>query len=619
MTQTSSNQPYFTAFLHRQPPPRPGLRPGARLLWQVLASATIGLGLWYLHWRWTSSLNPDALVFSVLVASAETAAYLGTLLFFFDIWDEGDTPRQPPPNTRADAALEDEGAITVDIFITTYDEEVEVVEPSVTAALAVTLPEGVRAKVWVLDDGNRPEMRVMAEQAGSAYISRGDNRGFKAGNLANALFETCGDFIVICDADTQLFPGFLTNTLGYFRDPKVSWVQTPHWFYDIPEGEPWADWIARHLAGMNRLYLGWLARALAWALAPLLRLLSGKPNVGGDPFLSEPVMFFDIIQRRRNRHNASFCCGAGSVHRREAVFDSCLTEQGRALRQAEARVGKDCARSLLPRTDMQPFRYHVSEDIFTSIQQQSNGWKSVFHPDAEARMLSPWSMKAWATQKLKYAGGTFDIMFHANPLWRKGMPWKTKLHYMATFWSYLGTLWVPVLLLAPAISLVFGIAPVDAYSLEFFLHILPVLFLNELAMSVGCKGYNIHTGRILSLGTLSIQIRAMLQALQGRKPLFPPTPKTPVVTESFKYAVPNLILLAIMAGAAIWGIVAMEMGSRDHTPSLVVVNLFWLGWNAVAVMRVAGAALWRPPLADLSPVSKPQSPLPPQAARSALS
>lgn len=635
----TTSPPYFAAFLKRKAPARPPLSAAARTSWQLLASATIGLGLWYLHWRWTHSLNPDALVFSILVASAETAAYLGTLMFFFDIWDEGDTPKQAPPRTRCEAALdiiddadnlqEELGStpasdntppavsITVDVFITTYDEDIVVVEPSVVAARALTVPEGVRVKVWVLDDGNRVAMSQMAERHGCGYLARADNRGFKAGNLANALFETDGDFILICDADTQVFPGFLENTLGYFRDSNVSWVQTPHWFYDIPEGTLWVNWIGQRLTGLHRIGLGWLARGLTALVAPLLQLITGSARVGADPFLSEPVIFFDIIQRRRNRHNASFCCGAGSIHRREAVFDSCLIEQGRTLARIEQKIGRDCAHILLPQIDMQPFRYHVSEDIFTSIQQQSNGWKSVFHPDVEARMLSPWSMKAWATQKLKYAGGTFDILLHANPIWRRGMPWQTKLHYMATFWSYLSLIWVLVLLLAPAVSLIFGIAPVDSYSLQFFLHILPVLFMNELAMSLGCKGYNIHTGRILSLGTLSIQARAMVQAVQGRKPLFPPTPKTPMVAQSLKYAVPNLILLAIMLGAALWGVVAMKLGSRDHTLSLVMVNLFWLGWNSIAVLRVVSASFWRPPLTETASAVDPPASPPPEPPSSA--
>ena len=53
--------------------------------------------------------------------------------------------------------------------------------------------------------------------------------------------HTSGEFIVICDADTRVFPTFLEHTLGYFRDPDVAWVQTPQWFYDIPEGVPLSD------------------------------------------------------------------------------------------------------------------------------------------------------------------------------------------------------------------------------------------------------------------------------------------------------------------------------------------------------------------------------------------
>jgi hypothetical protein len=55
--------------------------------------------------------------------------------------------------------------------------------------------------------------------------------------------QTSGDFIVICDADTRLLPTILEHTLGYFRDPDVAWVQTPQWFYDIPEGVALPDWL----------------------------------------------------------------------------------------------------------------------------------------------------------------------------------------------------------------------------------------------------------------------------------------------------------------------------------------------------------------------------------------
>jgi len=597
MTTPSSSgpeKPYFAAFLDRMPPPNPSFTARQRNLWHVLAGLTIGLGLWYLGWRWTASLNPDAMVFSVTIALAETMAFTGTLLFFFNIWDEGDSERRPPPETRSDVDLEDSGTILIDIFIATFDEDTNIVSLSVDAAKETIAPPNVAISVHVLDDGARSVMRQMALDKGVGYLERDNNRGYKAGNLANALFATDGDFVVICDADTQLFPNFLQDTLGYFRDPQVAWVQTPHWFYDIPEGRPWADWLTTRFGRTTR------------GLAPLMRWLTGRNSVGSNPFLSDPGMFFDVIQRRRNRHGASFCCGAGSIHRREAIFANALEEQGRDLTRAQSLIRHETGPGLLPQIDMQPFQYHVSEDIFTSLQQHSKGWRSVYHPDVSMRMLSPWTMRAWAIQKLKYAGGTYDIMFKSGLIFRSGIPWRTKLHYLATFWSYLAVFWLTALFVAPLVSLIFGIAPVSAYSIEFFIHLIPLLIMNELAMSVGCKGHDIHAGRILSLATLNIQWRGMMQVFAGQKPHFPPTPKSLVASDNLRYATSIFVALGVIGATAVYGIYAYLSGSPAHSGSLVLVNLFWLSINTLALIRVAAAAFWRPCLPDgtlLKPVT----------------
>ncbi|RMH41256.1 MAG: cellulose synthase, partial [Alphaproteobacteria bacterium] len=128
---------YFKRFEHRMPAAPATFSRRRQVVWQFLASVTIGLGIWYLHWRWTATLNPDAPVFSLLVVTAETGMFIGTLLFFHDIWRQDDTPRRPPPRTRADAGLDGDGPILVDIFITTYDEDAAIVEPSIIDALAV--------------------------------------------------------------------------------------------------------------------------------------------------------------------------------------------------------------------------------------------------------------------------------------------------------------------------------------------------------------------------------------------------------------------------------------------------------------------------------------------------
>ncbi len=54
----------------------------------------------------------------------------------------------------------------------------------------------------------------------------------------------------------------------------------------------------------------------------------GECRIGRDPLANDPQMFYDVIQRRRNHANAAFCCGAGSIHRREAVMEAALRAFG---------------------------------------------------------------------------------------------------------------------------------------------------------------------------------------------------------------------------------------------------------------------------------------------------
>jgi len=578
---------YFRRFEGRMPPTFEPMSIRRERAWHFWAGATVAAGLWYLVWRWGASLNPDAIWFSVSVAFAETLFFLGTLLFYFDIWREKDTPRRSAPARRTDAGLDDSSEpIGVDVFVTSFDESCDVVEPSLEAARALDLPPNVALRIYLLDDGDRLEMAALARRHDVGYLRREDNVGFKAGNLRNALFHSSGDFVVICDADTRLLPTFLIHTLGYFHDPKVAWVQTPHWFYDIPEGVDWDVW-ATHRGGL------W--RRLA---APLFRWLSRGQRTGTDPFLSDPAVFFDIIQRRRNRNGASFCCGAGSIHRRDAIFDQAMKRKAQEIQKMTEGAAK-ARLSALPCVPLEPYRFHVSEDIYTSILLHGDvhaGWTSVFHPQVEARMLSPWSLQAWATQRLKYAGGTFDILLRENPVFKSGMRWPVKFHYAATFWSYLSVLWAPILLLAPAVSLMFGITPVEAYSIEFFVHFLPAVAFSEIAMMATCKGYNLGAGRTLSMSALPINLRALSLVARGKRPQFPTTPKKPGFGGTWPVVWPNVVLIGVMISAGLVGAIRTKLGYEGYSASMLWTNLFWLIWNVGLLTQLVRAAFWHPAL-----------------------
>lgn len=592
---------YFRRFEHRRPPAPVPHSPARELAWQFLAIVALVLGANYIRWRWTDSLNYDALWFAVPLALAETCAYIGLVLFAFNLWFTRDTPRQPPPAGIAEC-VDDPGVgqrpVAVDVFITTYNEDEELVRLSIQDAKKLTYPHAIDFRVHVLDDGRRPRMRLVAEEEGVHYISRTNNIGFKAGNLRNAMEQTSGDFIVICDADTRLFPTFLEHTLGYFRDPDVAWVQTPQWFYDVPEGTPLPQWLGRGLGGVGRM----LGRGI--------ERIVGRVHVGRDPFVNDPQMFYDVILRRRNWCHASFCCGAGSVHRREAVMQAALRSYALAVDREVGRYADQIADPELRgdfsdamRTqvaleqELTPYKFHVSEDIYTSIVLHNDPvrrWKSVLHPQVESRMLSPQDLLSWMIQRFKYAGGTLDIALRDNPLVKGGMGLAQRLMYLSSMWGYLGCLWNIVFLAAPIIYLFTGIAPLSSYSTSFYLHALPFLLVNELAFLVGTWGVRSWDGRASYLSFFPVNLRALWTVLRGEKIKFHVTPKDRQEGSFLHLVVPQIVVIVLtLAGLAYAAWRIFVQGHQEELPNLVV-NAVWGLHNVVAMLPLVRAAVWKP-------------------------
>lgn len=592
---------YFTEFEDRRPEPPTPYSPSREMLWQFLATITLVVGGWYIGWRWTSSLNMDALWFAIPVVVAETCAYFGLILFTINLWSTRDVPIAPAPHKKNDCMRDGEGSddpISVDVFFATYDEDEELVRLSIHDAKAIAYPHAIDIRIHILDDGRRNRMREVAEEEGVNYISRDNNIGFKAGNLRNALELTSGDFIVICDADTRPFPTMLENTLGYFRDPDVAWVQTPQWFFDLPAG--------RRLHEILHDTTGSIGANVGRAVEALF----GSITFGKDPFDNDPRMFYDVIQRRRNVVNASFCCGAGSIHRREAVMEAALKAYAAQIDNSVEEVAKtvpdeelraalagEMRRVHALETEMTPYKFHVSEDIYTSIilhSDQQRHWKSVFHPQVESKMLSPQDLQTWIVQRYKYAGGTLDIGLHDNPVFQPGLTIGQRIMYAATFWSYFAGVWNIIFLAAPIIYLFTGIAPVSAYSAEFFVRILPFLVLNELSMMVGTWGTENHRGKAFYLAFFPINLRALWTVLKNEKIKFPTTPKERQ-DGTFLHLVKAQIAVILMTLTGISYAIFMWQFKGTYTElSAILANIFWGLNNVLSLSVIVKAAVWRP-------------------------
>lgn len=220
----------------------------------------------YLAWR-TTIINPDALFLSGMYYFSDVIAVLLGAVTIFVSWNH--RHRRSPPVGEG---------LTVDVFVPTYREPVDMVRRTVEAALAIGYPH----ETWLLDDGNRPAMRAMAAELGCHYLARADNSGAKAGNLNHALSRSKGEFIAVFDADHIPQNHALDATLGFFADPRVAMVQTPQDYYNIDA-----------LQYMN-------------------------PRRGGGLW-HDQSFFYNLSQPGRDYHNAASCAGTSVVYRRSAL------------------------------------------------------------------------------------------------------------------------------------------------------------------------------------------------------------------------------------------------------------------------------------------------------------
>ncbi|CAN7329041.1 cellulose synthase catalytic subunit [Phenylobacterium sp. LjRoot225] len=579
-----------------------------------MAAANLTFGGWYIAWRWTHSLNLDAPWFSIPMAACETLAYFGLFLFTANLWKSGEPCAGSPPITiqNCDPEAPADRPISVDVFIATYNEDEELVRLSIRDAKRLRYPHPIDLQVHVLDDGRRQTMRKVCDEEGVGYITRTNNLGYKAGNLRNAMELTSGDFIVICDADTRLFPGFVEHTLGYFRDPQVAFVQTPQWFYDIPEGVRLRDHWGRKAGAIGRISGG------------LIERLVGEIRVGEDPFANDPKMFYDVIMRRRNWANAVFCCGAASIHRREAVMYAAVRAYAAAVHRETDRANKVTRRltgeaRLAPElsdylgidaavaTELTPYKFHVSEDIYTSLvlhQDRERGWKSLLHPQVESKMLSPQDLLSWTIQRFKYAGGSLDILFHSDVMFGPGLTFWQRVMYGATFWGYLGAVWNLAFLAAPIVYLCFGIAPVAAYTGDFFIHLLPFLITNELAFMFGTWGVAGYKGKTSYLASFPISLRALWAVLSKQTIKFPVTPKDRQEGNHLALVWPQTAVMVASFVAIAVCAVRLALGHQGFTLGGLLANAIWALYNCLIMSVMVSAAFWKPPAED-EPVRTP--------------
>jgi cellulose synthase/poly-beta-1,6-N-acetylglucosamine synthase-like glycosyltransferase len=247
------------------PPPETVL---SRRAIRLVGMAAVAMSIVYLTWRATSTINPENWFLAVPMWIVELHAALGLALFVIALWD---IDRRPQHRIVKDTPLR------VAILIPTYNEPIDVLLPTVAGALGVQLPH----ETWILDDGGRPEVRAMAAALGAGYLARPTHEHAKAGNLNYALARIAADIVAVFDADHVPSARFLTQTLGYFDDPRVAVVQTPQDFYNTNSFEHGEKFMEERIfyrviaPGKNRWGAAFWAGTCALVRTEALRMVEG--------------------------------------------------------------------------------------------------------------------------------------------------------------------------------------------------------------------------------------------------------------------------------------------------------------------------------------------------------
>lgn len=520
------------------------------------------LTLRYWIFRTFHTLGYTGFFDSIAMAALYLAESYAIVIYFLGIFVNISPIKREPPTLPEDKNL----LPTVDVFIPTYNEPIDIIRITLIACKQLHYPEE-KLNIYILDDGgtwqkrNDPdpekrekackryeELKNLAKELEINYITRAKNEHAKAGNLNHALWLTSegyeksefnnsewycfgkrpqkgGDLILVLDCDHVPTTDFLENTVGFFlKDPKLFLVQTPHFFINPTP-------IEKNLR--------------TYAEAP-----------------GENEMFYGEIHRGLDFWNSSFFCGSGAILRRKY------------LEEAGGFKGDT-----------------ITEDAETSLTLHSMGYNSVYLRKPMICGLSPETFDDFITQRSRWTQGMIQILMLKNPLKQKGLKWYQKLCYTnnCIFWFF-GVARV-IFILAPLLYLLFGARVYNVSIEQIISYAIPHLFtsFNISNYLYGKVRHPFFSEIFETAQSFLLLFPALGAAFAPKKPVFKVTPKGVSLTEDyinkkafFFYFLLILCIVGIYAGAIKWLYSPLERGA-------VAVCVSWNLFNITMIIASIGA------------------------------
>ena len=128
----------------------------------------------------------------------------------------------------------------------------------------------------------------------------------------------------------------------------------------------------------------------------------------GDPFFNRDEIFYEVIQLSNDQANAVISCGSGVLYRRQALES----------------IGGFVT-------------WNILEDMTSSYELLSKGWKGIYFPYALSKGLAPLNLAGVYRQRFQWCLDSMRLFFWDNPLKKQGLAWSQRLHFLVIMVNYL--------------------------------------------------------------------------------------------------------------------------------------------------------------------------------------
>ena len=499
----------------------------------------------YIYWRATETLPLEfgllSMVLGLIVFGAELHGYLNGAMGSF-------TNVQPTRREAPELQGSPHDWPTLDIYIPTYNEDPGILLSTIVAATQLDYPPS-KTRVYVLDDGGT---RAKLKQADPIKAREATERA----QAIRALCVEFGAHYRTRERNDHAKAGNMNAALPHTNGELLLMLDCDH----VPSRD-----IARRTVGFfqadPKLFLVQTPHNFA-SPDPLERNLDTHR---ASP--AESALFYEVIQPGLDFWGTTFFCGSAAMLRR-----SVLDELGGFSGQT------------------------ITEDAETTLDAISLGYATAYYSRPMVAGLQPDTFSSFIQQRVRWSQGMLQILLLKNPLKAPGLTWVQKLLYanFAHFWGFATARLI--LLLAPAVFLLFSVNLVNTNAADLLAYSVPAL----LAAMIQAQYLYGHVRwpfvsqiyEVLQSVFITAGFWAVLR--NPRSPTFKVTPKGETLEHGFisNLATPFYVLLIVNALAL--GVSVLRLDDPATSQGALLYVGFWAALDTLFLLCALGVTLERP-------------------------